>query len=161
MAKQKKFLAGLRKKGHMTPFEHASFTFGIDEVSRVTTHQLVRHRVASYCQQSQRYVEEQNSNCVIPPSISGNVEAYTEFVNAVSGSYLAYNKMVNVYGIPKEDARYILPHGWESSIIVTMNARELMHFYELRADASAQWEIKELAKRMMELAKMIAEELFE
>jgi thymidylate synthase (FAD) len=149
----------LKKLGHMSPFEHASFTFSVDDVSRVTTHQLVRHRMASYSQKSQRY-RDAGDFCIVPDSVrDGSDEAFKAFSYALSISMQAYDIMI-ACGVPIEDARYILPGGMASSIVVTMNARELMHFYDLRTGKGAQWEIKELAEEMMSLAKMAAPGLF-
>jgi thymidylate synthase (FAD) len=153
------FLQKLKKAGHLSPFEHASFTFSIEGVSRVTTHQLVRHRLASYSQRSQRYVKDADNNCVMPPSIAVKEEAAERFQYVTDWCLKEYNKLLEM-GIPKEDARYLLPHGMESSIVVTMNARALLHFFELRLAPGAQWEIKELAHRMRDCVMAEAEEIF-
>lgn len=149
----------LKHLGHTSPFEHASFTFSVEDVSRVTTHQLVRHRVASYSQRSQRYAG-QSRNVVCPESISSDPDMDMIFNEAADVAYDAYDMLIKA-GVPKEDARYILPHGATSSIVVTMNARELIHFHELRTGKGAQWEIKELAEEMMRLAKEVASVLFD
>ena len=158
--KTRHFLGVLRDMGHMSPFEHASFTFAVEGVSRVTTHQLVRHRVASYSQRSQRYVAMGSRRCVIPPEIMENADALGIFKESAKAAYDAYEKMVSM-GVPREDARFILPPGWETSIIVTMNARELHHFFELRLCRRAQWEIRGVARRMFALVRYTAPELFE
>ncbi|MDR1966709.1 MAG: FAD-dependent thymidylate synthase [Synergistaceae bacterium] len=154
------FLKLLRDAGHLSPFEHASFTYAIEGVSRVATHQLVRHRVASYSQQSQRYVTMGPPRCVVPPSIEGNAEAVEIFGSQAAEAHSAYERMIAL-GVPKEDARFILPHGWETSIIVTMNSRELRHFFALRLCRRAQWEIRSVARRMLELVFAMAPELFD
>jgi thymidylate synthase (FAD) len=154
------FLAKLRASGHVSPFEHASFTFAVEGVSRVTTHQLVRHRIASFSQQSQRYVAARGARCVVPPEISGNGEAARVFGEAAAAAREAYEKLSEL-GVPREDARFILPHGLETSIIVTMNARELRHFFGLRLCRRAQWEIRGVARMMLSLAAAEAPRLFD
>jgi thymidylate synthase (FAD) len=155
-----RFISMLRDSGHMSPFEHASFTFAVEGLSRVATHQLVRHRIASYSQQSQRYVAMGRPRCVVPPQIARNPEARGIFEESMKYAFAAYERMASL-GVPKEDARFILPHGWETSIIVTMNARELRHFFELRLCRRAQWEIREAARAMLALSRGEASELFE
>ncbi|GAV23131.1 FAD-dependent thymidylate synthase [Carboxydothermus pertinax] len=153
------FIQKLLDLNHLSPFEHASFTFAIEGISRALTHQLVRHRLASYSQQSQRYVVEQNFNFIIPPTISGNNEAlkvYQEVLRTVKEGYL---KLVAM-GIPAEDARYLLPNASETKIVVTMNARELLHFFEVRLCTRAQHEIRKLALKMLEELRKVAPVLF-
>jgi len=154
-----RFLSMLRDSGHMSPFEHASFTYAIEGLSRVATHQLVRHRIASYSQRSQRYVTMEDLRCVVPPEIERNPEARGIFEKSMGDAFAAYEKMTAL-GVPKEDARFILPHGWETSIMVTMNARELRHFFELRLCRRAQWEIRQAARGMLAGAFGAARELF-
>jgi len=153
------FLGMLRESGHLSVFEHVSFTFAIEGISRVTTHQLVRHRVASYSQQSQRYVGMNKQDCIIPPSVSNNPDALALFSKQNADAMSCYEKLVEM-GVPKEDARFILPHGMETRIVVTMNARELHHFFALRLCKRAQWEIRELARKMYVLARKTSPELF-
>jgi thymidylate synthase (FAD) len=147
--------------GHASVIEHASFTFSIEGVSRAMTHQLVRHRIASYTQQSQRYVTYNTlESYVTPPSIAGNAEAKAacdKTLKEISETYQHLLKM----GIPKEDARFILPNAAKTNIIVTMNARELRHFFNLRCCARAQWEIREAAVEMFRQAKKATPALFE
>ena len=154
-----KFLQILQKSGHMSPFEHANFTFAIDGISRVTSHQLVRHRMASFSQQSQRYVGMEENDCICPPSIAELPEAREIFMTQVAKTKEAYNKLVSL-GVPKEDARFILPHGGFTRIVITMNARELHHFFSLRICHRAQWEIREVAIAMLREAKKVAPLLF-
>jgi thymidylate synthase (FAD) len=156
----RRFIRTLRGSGHMSPFEHASFTFAVEGASRVMTHQLVRHRVASYSQRSQRYVTMGTPKCVIPPEIDGNPKARAVFESSAREAYAAYERMISL-GAPKEDARFILPHGWETSIMVTMNARELRHFFELRLCRRAQWEIRDAARKMLSAVLRAAPELFD
>ena len=149
----------LGRMGHTSTFEHVSFTFAIEGVSRVLTHQLVRHRIASYSQQSQRYVKEHDFERIVPPSIARDpaVKArFDELCNAIQGFY---NDMTEA-GIPAEDARYILPNATETKIVVTMNARSLLQFFALRCCSRAQWEIRELANRMLEEVRQVAPILF-
>ena len=154
------FLAMLRKAGHFSPFEHASFTFAIEGLSRVATHQLVRHRVASYSQQSQRYVEMKGNCCIVPPSVAENAEAKAVFEKQAEAAFETYRKLVDL-GVPREDARFILPHGFETRLVVTMNARELHHVFALRLCRRAQWEIRETARGMLREARAAAPQLFD
>ena len=154
-----KFLNQLLLSGHMSPFEHASFTFSIDGLSRVASHQLVRHRIASFSQQSQRYVSSESVDIVLPTSISENSDARDVFLKCAEDSFNAYQLLVSM-GVPREDARFILPHGWSTSLVMTMNARELHHFFALRLCRRAQWEIRALAARMLSLVCGVAGELF-
>ena len=147
------------KIGHTSVIEHASFTFAISDVSRSLTHQLVRHRIASYSQQSQRYVNLSEPNYVIPPSIKKNKKmkkAYEETMNAI---WNYYNILLNLK-IPAEDARYVLPNGTCTNIMVTMNARSLLNFFELRCCLHAQWEIRLLANKMLKEVKKVAPLIF-
>jgi thymidylate synthase (FAD) len=147
--------------GHVSVIEHASFTFSIEEVSRAMTHQLVRHRIASYTQQSQRYVTYDTlEKYVTPPTITNNTEAKKLFDETLEKISETYKKLLRL-GIPKEDARFILPNAAKTNIIVTMNARELRHFFNLRCCARAQWEIREVAIEMLRQAKKAAPALFE
>ncbi|MBC7320657.1 FAD-dependent thymidylate synthase [bacterium] len=158
--KIKELLDRLRRSGHLSPFEHASFTFGIEGISRVTSHQLVRHRIASYSQQSQRYVKMTKADFVIPPSIMKNESALELLSNVNEFARSTYNKLIEL-GIPEEDARYVLPQGVTTKIIVTMNARELLHFFNLRCCLRAQWEIRIMANHMLEEVKKVAPIIFE
>lgn len=154
-----KFLGKILKMGHLSVLEHASFTFGIEGISRATSHQLVRHRLASYSQQSQRYVKFKEPEFVVPPSVKKNQEIAKKFSDTVASIYNFYNEMLEA-GIPAEDARYALPNAAETKIIVTMNARELLHFFGLRTCERAQWEIREMAKKMLSLVKKEAPFIF-
>lgn len=158
----RKLIAELFRSGHTSTFEHVSFTFGIDGLSRVASHQLVRHRLASFSQQSQRYVKMNYDPeaVIIPPSIESNPEALKIFQEAVRTSQEAYKRMTEM-GIAKEDARFILPHGHSTRLVMTMNARELHHFFSLRLCRRAQWEIHELARKMLILCRDKAPVLFE
>jgi thymidylate synthase (FAD) len=153
------FLRKLREAGHLSPFEHASFTFAVDGLSRVASHQLVRHRLASFSQQSQRYVAMTPDAIVTPPEVAKRPEAAGIFSEQVKSAHLAYNRLVEL-GVPREDARFILPHGWETSLMLTMNARELHHFFSLRLCRRAQWEIRGAARKMLALVRGAADELF-
>lgn len=138
---------------------HASFTFAIEGISRACSHQIVRHRVASYSQQSQRYipVRKLRERVVVPPSIrelgpelfSANVEAASE----------AYEGLVGA-GVPREDARFVLPNATETNLLMTMEGRSLLHFFGLRCCERAQWEIKELADGMLREVRAAEPELF-
>lgn len=124
--------------GHSSALEHASYTFAVEGVSRALTHQLVRHRLASYNQQSQRYVQVKDGlNFVKPQSVKDNAEASEVFDAAIKNCEEAYEKLVEA-GVPKEDARFILPNAAETKIVITMNIRELLHFFSLRCCNRAQ-----------------------
>ena len=136
-------LRQLLSSGHLSPFEHVSFTFEIDGISRVTSHQLVRHRLASYTQQSQRFVSLKRLDYITPPTISAHPMINSQYLEAVQTAYQLYGNMLEA-GIPAEDARYILPQAITTRLIMTMNARELMHACSLRLCLRAQWEIVQL-----------------
>ena len=157
--KNRQFIQRLRDMGHESPLEHVSFTFGIDGVSRALTHQLVRHRVASYSQPSQRYVSGTKFDFVTPPSIIKNPSLQLAYSNFLMPSMAMYEALT-ANGIPKEDARYLLPNATTSNIIVTMNVRELLHFFSVRCCTRAQWEIRELAWKMLDLCKKVSPTLF-
>ncbi|MBI5043887.1 MAG: FAD-dependent thymidylate synthase [Nitrospirae bacterium] len=175
---QKKFIEKLVKMGHLSPIEHISFTFGIEGISRACSHQLVRHRLASYSQQSQRYVSERSQESevrsqeltfdyIIPPSITEDKEARDAFERFMAEAQKAYDLIVdrlNKKGISGEaanqDARFVLPNAAETKIVVTMNARELLHFFNVRCCERAQWEIREMAFQMLQEAKKAAPVIF-
>lgn len=147
--------------GHVSVIEHASFTFSIEGVSRAMTHQFVRHRIASYTQQSQRYVTYDTlEKYVTPRSIADNAEAKKMFDGTLEKISETYQKLLKL-GISKEDARFILPNAAKTNIIVTMNARELRHFFNLRCCVRSQWEIREVATEMFRQVKKVAPALFE
>jgi len=159
----------LVRSGHHSALEHASFSFAVDGVSRACTHQLVRHRVASYNQQSQRYVRfGEADSFVVPPSIAANPAAEQVFLRAMQQTRAAYDRLVEL-GLAEgrgkesvqEDARFVLPNAAETKIVVTMNARELRHFFRVRCCRRAQWEINALAWRMRQMVRGISPHLFE
>ena len=153
-------LTTIMSSGHFSTLEHASYTFAIDGVSRALTHQLVRHRIASFNQQSQRYVKFTDGVAVVKPaSVTASPETEAVFDEAVEACVSAYRKLLDA-GVPAEDARYLLPNAAESKIVVTMNVRELLHFFSLRCCNRAQWEIREMAHRMLELARPTAPFVF-
>jgi thymidylate synthase (FAD) len=156
----KRMINLLRGRGHLSPFEHVSFTFLVSEISRACSHQLVRHRLASYSQQSQRSIEVLEDNFVVPPSVLENHEAHKKFRKALVEVVDAYNKLLSL-GIPLEDARFIVPQASMTKILVTMNARELLHFFSLRLCLKAQWEIREVAEMMLKEAKKVAPNIFD
>ncbi|MEM2864189.1 MAG: FAD-dependent thymidylate synthase [Candidatus Bathyarchaeia archaeon] len=145
-------------RGHESVSEHAYFTFAVSGVSRALTHQLVRHRVASYSQQSQRYVKLARPRYVTPPTVKGDSEAERLYREAVESAFKAYKRLMDL-GVPLEDARYVLPNAAETSIVVSVNARELLHILELRLCLHAQWEIRMLASKMLQEASKVAPEI--
>ncbi|MBI4654033.1 MAG: FAD-dependent thymidylate synthase [Nitrospirae bacterium] len=174
---QKAFVEKLVKMGHMTPIEHTSFTFAIEGISRACSHQLVRHRLASYSQQSQRYVGESTQHSalstqttfdyVIPPTIAQDTEAkeiFEKFMFEAQNTYDLLIEKLSERSIKGEsanqDARFVLPNAAETKIMVTMNARELLHFFRQRCCLRAQWEIRQMAEEMLKLVKEVAPIIF-
>jgi thymidylate synthase (FAD) len=154
-----KLIKQVISSGHTSTIEHASFTFAIEGVSRAMTHQLVRHRIASYSHQSQRYVKEENLDFVIPPKIASNIEATKIFLKTIQDLEKEYKKLLAL-GIVAEDARYLLPNAAETKIVVTMNARALHNFFKERMCSRAQWEIRNLAIKMHSLVLSEAPSIF-
>ncbi len=173
--KIEKFLNMLLSYGHESPIEHISFTFGVEGVSRSLTHQLVRHRIASYSQQSQRYVRLEQFEYVIPPSIDSDEEAKKIFISSMVEAQNNYNQIVdrlkakyisqgmtNSQADKKaiEDARYVFPNACETKILFTMNARSLLNFFQHRCCERAQWEIRAMAEEMLKQVKKVAPMIF-
>ena len=150
---------GKLPEAHQSPLEHVSFTFGIEGVSRAMLAQITRHRIASFSVQSQRYVNMDEFGYVIPPSIAANQDALDEYEHFMDRADLVYTYLRSS-GIPAEDARFVLPNACETRMIVTMNARELLHFFSLRCCKRAQWEIRAVADEMLRLCKEVAPEIF-
>jgi thymidylate synthase (FAD) len=139
--------------------DHVVYMFEIEDCSRVTTHQLVRHRVASYDQESQRFSAATREGIVTPPSIQSNEAAFKAFDEALKTVYSAYEKMAAA-GVPKEDARYILPSAIKTKLVMTLSAKSLMHMVWQRTALQAQWEIRELAVTLQNLAREATPELW-
>jgi len=155
-----KILGIIIGSGHTAALEHASYTFGIEGVSRALTHQLVRHRLASYNQQSQRYVAYTDlPEFIVPPSVAADPGALAKFNAANKLAFDTYLELMAA-GVPGEDARYLLPNAMETKIVVTMNVRELMHLFELRCCKRAQWEIRDMVQQMLDIAEPTAPYLF-
>jgi thymidylate synthase (FAD) len=146
------------ESGHHSVIEHASFTFSVEGASRVLTHQLVRHRLASFSQQSQRYVSLNEPSYVVPGTIAGDPELEDEFRKVMDASWKAYRNLAA--RVPIEDARYVLPNACTTNIVVTMNAREMWHFFTLRCCNRAQTEIRQMADEMLRQAKEATPKLF-
>ena len=153
-----KFIEKLVQMGHQSPIEHVTFTFAIEGVSRALSHQLVRHRIASYSQKSQRYVNESGFDYIVPPSIASNLVAITKYTETMAQIQRAYEELAEL--VPKEDARYVLPNSCQTSLIATFNARSLHNFFRLRCCTRAQWEIRKLAHLMRKEVRKIAPRLF-
>lgn len=145
--------------GHHSVIEHAVFTFSVEGVSRALTHQLVRHRIASFSQQSQRYVRLSEPTYVVPETVKRDPEAMKVYEETMDGIWDSYSKLIGM-GIPAEDARYVLPNGCTTNITITMNARELLHFFSMRCCNRAQWEIREMADEMLRLCKGVSPVIF-
>ena len=177
------FVEMLAEIGHESPIEHVSFTFGVEGISRACSHQLVRHRIASYSQKSQRYVNEDSFEYVIPPEVEKIPEAKQEFIRQMKTIDEGYKQLAELLtakhteafvaeGLDEkaalqkakkkaiEDARFLLPNACETKIVVTMNARSLMNFFRHRCCNRAQWEIKEVADQMLALVLQVAPNLF-
>jgi len=154
------FLQKRIREGHESLIEHVSLTFEISGVSRACTHQLVRHRIASYSQESQRYVDLSDPELVIPPSVAQSPEALRIWDDLIERMKEAYRDLREL-GIRKEDSRFLLPNATATRIVVTMNFRELRHFFRVRCDRAAQWEIRALAKEMLKLAYPVAPSVFQ
>ncbi len=173
---QKDFINRLMSSGHQSPLEHISFTFGIEGISRACSHQLVRHRIASFSQQSQRYVSEASSGVagkifdfIIPSSIKNlgvaDTAEFEEQMRVIQGFYDYWiERFAQELGKQgekaNEDARFVLPNAAETKIITTMNARQLLHFFAVRCCNRAQWEIRAMAKEMFKLALAKAPTIF-
>ncbi|WP_353094264.1 FAD-dependent thymidylate synthase [Tissierella praeacuta] len=181
--KVESFLSLLMDLNHESPIEHVTFTFGIEGVSRTLTHQLVRHRIASFSQQSQRYVKLEQFEYIIPPAIANNKRAKELFENAMKQDQRYYDEISNLLfeehynkyikeGLTDkearnkaekasiEDARYVFPNACETKIVCTMNTRSLLNFFRLRCCNRAQWEIRELATLMLKEVKKVYPILF-
>jgi thymidylate synthase (FAD) len=146
------------KLGHLSVFEHVSFTFAIEGISRSCSHQFVRHRLFAFTQQSQRYVRESDFPYIVPETIKNNKKAYNIFKETIGTVSRAYKELAEI--VPIEDARFILPNATETKIVATANARELMHFFSLRTDKHAQWEIRHMAEKMFNEVHKVAPHIF-
>lgn len=149
------------EKGHTSVIEHANFTFSIEGISRACSHQLVRHRLASYSQQSQRHIKPDEEKYVTPPKIKKNSQAQDKFEKAMKKAWEAYKELAQIKEIPKEDSRFVLPNATKTNIVVTMNARSLLNFFKQRTCLHAQWEIRTVANKMLKKAKEIAPKIFQ
>ena len=181
--KVESFLNMLSDIGHESPIEHVTFTFGIEGVSRSLTHQLVRHRIASYSQKSQRYVTEGKFEYIIPPEIEQNTEARELFEKAMEDDQKTYDNLTEILKKKHclefisagkdekealrlaekkaiEDARYVLPNACETKIVATFNARSLLNFFRHRLCERAQWEIRDMAEKMYYEVIRVAPVLF-
>jgi len=181
--KVESFLTLLNDLGHSSPIEHASFTFGIEGVSRALLAQLTRHRIASFSVQSQRYVDKSSFEYITPPEIESLPEAKAEYIKAMEEDAIHYENLRNILikkhtetfmseGIDEkeakklaekkanEDARFVLPGSCDTKIVMTMNTRSLYNFFELRCCERAQWEIRDLAREMLRLVKEVSPLLF-
>jgi len=177
------FVEMLSEIGHESPIEHASFTFGIEGVSRSFLAQITRHRIASYSVKSQRYVAEKSFEYIVPPEIAADEEAKRLYIEAMEDDNRKYNQLADILKAKHikeflaegkdektaarlaekkaiEDARFVLPNACETKMIVTMNARSLQNFFRHRCCNRAQWEIREVADQMLALVSAVAPELF-
>jgi len=157
--RSEEILARVMGSGHHSVVEHAVFSFGVAGVSRALTHQLVRHRIASYSQQSQRYVKFRKPDVVVPPSIQKDEARSRKFMELMDDIWELYREFTRDQ-VAVEDARYVLPNAAKTNITITMNARSLLNFFAIRCCTRAQWEIRELACRMLELVREAAPVIF-
>lgn len=144
LSKRAIFIKALIKSEHETPLEFAHTMWHISGISRVCQNQIVRHRIASYCVLSERYVDVSTANCVIPVKVLENTDAAYDYVKSMMA---LYDKLIKA-DVPKEDARMILPQGLETEMCMDMNFRSLRHFLKLRLDNHAQWEIRAVAREI-------------
>ena len=148
-----KLVQHLYKNGHHSVFEHIYFTFKIEGISRACSHQLVRHRMCSFTQRSQRYCNENEYRYTIPHSIFDNPlfgESLADYNRVIDSTTESYNDLC-AKGVPKEDARYVLPNACSTDLYLSCNLRELIHICNERLCSKAQWEIRELVQKMVEL----------
>ena len=155
---QKSSLRHAIESGHTSVLEHAVFTFKVEGLSRAALAQLTRHRLASFDVQSQRYVKLDNPEFVIPDTIK-NSKLFHETESTMRYVMNLYQRMLDA-GIPAEDARYVTPQAVPTELVMTMNVRELLHFFSLRTCNRAQWEIRKLADEMLKICRTIAPEIF-
>ena len=155
-----KFLQARIREGHESIIEHASATFEISGISRACSHQLVRHRLASYSQESQRYVDMSDPQFVVPPDIAANPRAMEIWEGVVDELKSAYRELREL-GIRKEDARFLLPNATATRIVMSANFREWRHIIRLRTNPAAQWEIRELANRVLDILYQVAPSVFQ
>ncbi|MFA6869713.1 MAG: FAD-dependent thymidylate synthase [Methanomethylophilus sp.] len=158
--KPEKILNAVMSMGHESVIEHAVFTFSVSGVSRVLTHQLVRHRIASFSQQSQRYIPMTKPAFVEPETVKADRYAHKIFTDVMKADWNAYNALVK-RGVAAEDARYVLPNACTTNITITMNARELRHFFAVRCCNRAQWEIRAMADEMLRQCKQVSPFIFQ
>lgn len=181
--KTRDFIDMLVSIGHESVMEHVSFTFGIEGISRACSHQLVRHRIASYSQKSQRYVSEKGFEFITPPSVSEVPEAKAEFDRMMTAITESYDRLADILTesrtqqlmaegmdektalskarkLANEDARFLLPNACETKIVVTMNVRSLFNFFCHRCCNRAQWEIRDVANEMLRLCLNAAPNIF-
>lgn len=164
-SEQESFIARLMSMGHYSALEHVSFTFAVEGVSRVLLAQLTRHRIASFSVQSQRYVSlAENFSYIIPPNIKAlgedAVAEYEREMAQMHAWYVNWQERLEKGAGGNEDARFVLPGACETRLVMTMNARELLHFFSLRCCNRAQWEIRALANEMLRLVKQAAPAIF-
>jgi thymidylate synthase (FAD) len=155
-----KFLQARVREGHESIIEHASATFEIEGISRACSHQLVRHRIASYSQESQRYVDMSYPQFVVPAAVADNPEALAAW-DKFMGEVVATYQQLRALGVRKEDARFVLPNATATRIILTMNFRSLRHFFSVRCEPAAQWEIRLLALEMLRQVHALAPSVFD
>jgi thymidylate synthase (FAD) len=149
LANRAGFIKGLIKSGHETPLEFAHTMWEIEGISRVCQNQIVRHRIASYCVLSERYVDVSQLDCILPYNLLKEYDGAVDYVNQAKKVY----KFLINSGVPKEDARMLLPQGMETTMCMDMNFRSLRHFLKLRLDKHAQWEIRQVAEEILNICK--------
>lgn len=154
-----RFVASLIRHGHLSVLEHASATFRVREASRAFTHQVVRHRLCSFTQQSQRYVSEEAFDYVVPASVTADAEALRLYTEDMERTAETYSKLA-AKGVPREDARFVLPNATASEIVITANFRQWRHIVDLRGEHHAQWEIRTVVLEILRHLQLIAPNVF-
>jgi len=159
---RKRLIKQVIESGHTSTLEHASFTFALDGVSRVTEIHLIRHRIASFSIQSGRYVKRGDAAYRVPPKIRAlkDKKLLEKYLTHLEKTQELYNELIDAE-IPAEDARYCQPQSIQVKIVMSMNARELLHFFSLRTCTRAQWEVQEVARLMLKEVRKVAPTIFE
>ncbi len=158
----KRLIKQVIESGHTSTLEHATFTFAIDGVSRVTEIHLIRHRIASFSIQSGRYVKRGDAAYRVPPKIKSlkDKKLYEKYLKHLENAQKLYNELIDA-GVKAEDARFCQPQSVQIKMVMSMNARELLHFFSVRSCTRAMWEIREVAAQMLKLVKEVAPIIFE
>ena len=154
------FIRSRIRQKHFSLLEHCQLAFEISGISRVTSHQLVRHRIASYSQASQRFIDMSSADFVVPPSIQGSNPARAIFNEATRVALAAYEEL-RALGIKKEDCRFVLPNATKTTLVMSMNIRSIRNLVEVRLGGGSQWEIRELVEEILTVSRRAIPSAFE